>query len=244
MELDWVFYTLVASSFVAAAFNAAFAVGGAVIILATTTAVLPVAAVVPLHSGLLVGSTVGRLLMFWRHVDWGIAKPFLFGSFVGGMLGARTYFELPEQAIAIAIAIVMLVAIWLPDVKWRPKLKRPWLIVGFVHTLLSTLFAYGAVLQSVALHAGLKRRELIATMAGCLSGMSVFKLGGYAWFGFDYRPYLVLIVVAMLASFLGTWVGKRLGEHLPEKQFRFIYRVLITVTAVRLLYVSLTAADL
>ena len=76
MELDWVFYTLVASSFVAAAFNAAFAVGGAVIILATTTAVLPVAAVVPLHSGLLVGSTVGRLLMFWRHVDWGIAKPF------------------------------------------------------------------------------------------------------------------------------------------------------------------------
>ena len=80
-------------------------------------------------------------------------------------------------------------------------------------------------------------------MAGCLSGMSAFKLAGYAWFGFDYRPYLILIAVAVLAAFAGTWLGKRLGEHLPEKQFRFAYRLIITVTAVRLLYVSLTAVD-
>ena len=48
MELDWVFFVLVAGSFIAAAFNAAFAVGGAMIILAATTAVLPLVAVVPI----------------------------------------------------------------------------------------------------------------------------------------------------------------------------------------------------
>ena len=239
MELDWVFFVLVAGSFIAAAFNAAFAVGGAMIILATTTAVLPLVAVVPMHSGLLIGSTVWRVCMFWRHVDWNIVRPFLVGSLIGTTLGARTYFALPEQAIAIAIAVVMLVAIWLPEVKWRPKLKQPWAIVGFLHSLLSTLFAYGAVLHAVVLHTGLRRRELIATMAGCLSGMSVFKIAGYAWFGFDYRPYLWLICCALLASLCGTWLGKRMGENLPEKQFRIVYRVLITVTALRLLYSAL-----
>jgi len=212
------------------------------IILATTTIVLPITAVVPLHSGLLVGSTVGRVVMFWRFIDWKIVNPFLIGSFIGTALGARTYFALPENAIAIAIAIVMLLAIWLPSVSWRPKIRHPWAVVGFTHSLLSTLFAYGAVLHSVILHTGLSRRQIVGTMAGCLSGMSVFKIIGYAWFGFDYRPYLVLIAAAIAASFIGTWVGKRLSEKLPEQGFRMVFRVLITVTALRLLYTALASS--
>lgn len=239
MELDWVFATLVIASFLAAAFNAAFSAGGAMIILATTTAVLPIVAVVPMHSGLLIGSTFGRMFMFWRFIRWDIAWPFLVGSLVGTAIGARVYFELPEQVIAVAIAVVMLVAIWLPEISWRPRIRHPWAVVGFIHSLLSTLFAYGAVLHAVALHAGLNRRQMVATLAGCLSGMSVFKIAGYAWYGFDYRPYLLLIGAAVFASIVGTWLGKRLSERLPEKQFRIGYRLIITLTAIRLLYTAL-----
>ena len=214
------------------------------IVLAATPAVLPVVAVVPMHSGLLIGSTFSRMFMFWQYIRWDIARPFLFGSFFGTALGARIYFQLPEQLIAIAIAIVMLVAIWLPEISWRPKLKHPWAIVGFSHSLLSTQLPYGAVLHAVALHAGLNRRQIIATLAGCLSGMSVFKLAGYAWYGFDYRPYLLLIATAVLASFLGTWLGKRMSERLPEQAFRLAYRIIITVTALRLVYVTVAGTDM
>lgn len=236
------FATLVVASFLAAAFNAAFSAGGAMIILATTTAVLPIVAIIPMHSGLLIGSTFGRMFMFWQYIRWDIALPFLVGSLLGVMVGARVYFELPEQVIAIAIAVVMLIAIWLPEISWRPRVRHPWAIVGFLHSLLSTLFAYGAVLHAVALHAGLNRRQMVATLAGCLSGMSVFKIAGYAWYGFDYRPWLLLIGVAVLASVIGTWLGKRLSERLPEKQFRIAYRLIITITAIRLLYAALTGS--
>lgn len=240
MEADWVFVVLVCASFLAAAFNAAFSVGGAMIVLAATTAVLPVVAIVPLHSGLLIGSTFGRMFMFWRYLRWDIVRPFLVGSLFGTALGARIYFELPEQVIALAIAVVMLIAIWLPEVSWRPRIRHPWTVVGFFHSLLSTLFAYGAILHAVALHAGLNRRQMVATLAGCLSGMSVFKIAGYAWYGFDYRPYLLLIVAAVLASIVGTWLGKRLSERLPEDRFRLAYRLIITLTALRLLVTALT----
>lgn len=240
MEVDWVFVVLVCASFLAAAFNAAFSIGGAMIVLAATTAVLPVVAIVPMHSGLLIGSTFGRMFMFWRYLRWDIAWPFLVGSLFGTALGARIYFELPEQVIALAIAVVMLIAIWLPEVSWRPRIKHPWTVVGFFHSLLSTLFAYGAILHAVALHAGLNRRQMVATLAGCLSGMSVFKIAGYAWYGFDYRPYLLLIVAAVLASIIGTWLGKRLSEQLPEDRFRMAYRLIITLTALRLMVTALT----
>ena len=237
--IDAIFIVIVAGSFVASVFNAAFSAGGALIILAITSTVLPIQAIVPVHSTLLIGSTVTRIMFFWHAIDWSIVRPFLVGSLIGALLGARIYIGLPEAIIATAISVLMLVAIWLPKVSWRPRIRHPWAIVGFVHTLVSTLFAYGALLHSVILHTNLRRQQIVGTMAGALAGMSVFKIAGYAYYGFDYSPYLAVITAAVAVSFAGTAIGKRMGDKLPEDKFRFVYRVLITVTALRLLYAGL-----
>lgn len=239
-EPQLVLVVLVAGSFIAAICNAAFSAGGALIILAVTSAVLPVTAVVPIHSTLLIGSTSTRVLLFRAHIDWAIARPFLIGSAIGVFLGARVYFELPPAIIGTAIAMLMLVAIWLPDVRWRPRIPEPWFVTGVIHSLLSTLFAYGALLQSVILHAKLDRHQIVGTVGGCLTGMGIFKISAYAINGFDYRPYLPAIGAAFVASIVGTWLGKQLIDRLSERAFRLALRVLITATALRLAYTSLS----
>jgi uncharacterized membrane protein YfcA len=238
-SFDATMAVIVAGSFLASVANAVFSAGGALIILAITSVVLPIQAIVPVHSTLLIGSTATRVLFFWEHIDWKIAGPFLVGSLFGALIGARVYIELPEAVVAAAISLLMLIALWLPKVTWRPRLRHPWAIVGFIHTLISTMFAYGALLHSVILHTDLKRQQIVGTMAGGLTGMGVFKITGYIVVGFDYSPYLVTIAAAVAVSFLGTAVGKHLGNRLSEDKFRFIYRVLITITALRLLYVGL-----
>lgn len=237
---DTTFYIVVTGSFAAALANAAFSAGGALIILAVTSTVLPISAIVPIHSTLLIGSTTARAVFFWRYIDWKMAIPFLFGSAVGAAAGARIYFELPDTIIATAIGMIMLVAIWLPEMRWRPTIPQPWLFVGFLHTLLSTLFAYGAVLHSIILHTGLGRRQIVGTMAGCLTGMGVFKIAGYLLNGFDYTPYLTVIGFSIIAAICGTWVGKRVVDRISERLFRRAFRVLVTLTAVRLIYVAFT----
>ena len=203
---------------------------------------LPVWAVVPIHSTLLIGSTASRALVFREHVEWPIAGPFLVGSAIAVALASRLYFELPETAIAIAIATVMLVAIWLPAISWRPRVRHPWAVVGFIHSFLSTLFAYGALLHAVILHTGLERRQIVGTMAAALTGMSVFKILGYSLNGFDYRPFAATIALSVLAAFAGTWVGKQVIDRISEATFRFVFRALVTLTAIRLLYVTIANA--
>ena len=232
---------IIAGSFVASIFNAAFSAGGALIILAITSTVLPVQAIVPIHSTLLIGSTLTRAMFFWEYIDWKIVIPFLIGALLGAFIGAPIYIELPESVVALAIGGVMLIAIWLPSVSWRPRLRHPWAIVGFIHSLLSTLFAYGAVMHAVILHTGLNRRQIVGTMGGCLSGMSLFKIVGYASFGFDYSPYYHVIAAAVIVSLIGTAIGKMIVDKLSEQKFRMIFRVLVTVTALRLLYVGVSA---
>jgi len=236
VEFDTVFYVVVAGSFLAAVCNAAFSVGGALIVLAVTSAVLPVAAIVPIHSTLLIGSTSSRILLFWRHIDWKITFSFLVGSIVAVAIASRIYMELPDTIIATAIGILMLGAIWLPEISWRPKLKHPWTIVGFIHSFVSTLFAYGALLHAIILHTGLKRRQIVGTMAACLTGMGLFKIAAYTAGGFNYEPYLAMIAFSIAAAFLGTWVGKLVIDRVSETLFRRVFRILVTVTAIRLFY--------
>jgi uncharacterized membrane protein YfcA len=239
LDFDTTFYIIVTGSFLAALSNAAFSAGGAMIVLAVTSTVLPVAAIVPIHSTLLIGSTSTRALIFRREIDWKIAGPFLIGSLFAVAIGSRIYVELPETIIATAISVVMLIAIWLPEISWRPKLRHPWALVGFIHSLLSTLFAYGALLHAIILHTGLKRRQIVGTMAASLTGMSIFKISGYSINGFDYTPYFEIIAYSIAAAFLGTWVGKMVIDRISEGLFRTVFRALVTVTAVRLLYVGL-----
>lgn len=238
---DPAFSVLVLGSFLAALFSAAFSAGGAMIILAITTVVLPVSAVVPIHSTLLIGSTATRSVLFREYIDWSLAGPFLAGSAIGALLGARIYVELPDTIIATAISIVMIVSIWLPQINWRPNIRHPWAIVGFIHSFFSTLFAYGAALQAVILHTKLERKQIVGTMAGALFGMSVFKITGYVVVGFDYKPYFGVILAGLAVSFIGTWLGRMVVDRISEKLFRNAYRILVTATAIRLLYVNLMA---
>jgi uncharacterized membrane protein YfcA len=226
-------------SFIAAFSNAAFANGGAMIVLAVTTTVLPVSAVVPIHSALLIGSTVSRAVVFRDHIDWRITTAFLVGSVIAVIIAAPIYVSLSDEIIALAIAIVMLVAIWLPGISWRPKIKHPWVLVGFLHSFISTLFAYGAVLHAVILHTGLRRRQIVATMAASLTGMAVFKIVGYAANGFDYTPYIVAIALSIGAAFAGTWIGKLVIDRISERLFRAVFRLLVTLSALRLLYAGI-----
>lgn len=235
-------YVIVLGSFLAALVNAAFANGGAMVILAVTSTVLPVSAIVPMHSTLLLGSTASRSIVFRASIDWRIAGPFLIGSVLAVAIAARIYVELPDRVVALAIGIVMLVAIWLPSVSWRPRLRHPWVIVGFIHSFLSTLFAYGALLHAIILHTGLRRRQVVGTMAMALTGMGVFKITGYAINGFDYRPYLPVIAMSVVAAVFGTWVGKLIIDRVSEKTFRVVFRLFVTITALRLVWVSLATA--
>jgi len=69
--------------------------------------------------------------------------------------------------------------------------------------------------------------------------MQVLKIAGYALDGFDYGPYLRIMVFSIAAALLGTWVGKMVVDRISEELFRFVFRALVTVTALRLLYVGL-----
>ena len=128
----------------------------------------------------------------------------------------------------------------MPPVKLKLRLPQPFLWLGIVHTWLSAVTGLGGLLQGYLLRGKFTRQAIIGTIAGTMFWMSILKITGYIWVGFDYGPYLEMIAYATLAGFLGTWVGKRFLGFVTDDQFRLVLRCILTLMASRLFWVACT----
>lgn len=230
-----IFWLITGGCFLASFVNAAFALGGAFIMLALMTSILPINAVIPMHSTLMLGSLISRSWLFREHIHWPIVVPFSIGCVLGVTLGAQVYINLPDWLITLVIGCLML-SIWLPSLKVATNIPKPFFVVGCIHSFISTVFAYGGLFHAVILRCGLNKLQVTATIAGSLLSMALLKMAGYSTFGFDYQPYFYVIFAAIAVSFLGTWFGKRISHHISESTFRILFKSIMTLLGLRLLF--------
>ena len=64
--------------------------------------------------------------------------------------------------------------------------------------------------------------------------VEVLKSGGYAVFGFDFAAYWQHIMFGAVASIIGNYVGQRFGWLVSEELFRLVFKILVTLVALRL----------
>ncbi len=222
-------------SFIAGFVNAAFATGGVYILLFSSSSVLPLTAAVPLQTAFAAASLIARVALFWEHIDWRIVRMFFPGCLLDDGIGAWTFAALPEQVIALLLGMVLLLLILMPRLPSLP-LKRPFVLTGVVHSYLGSILGVGGVLQPLLLRTDLLKMQLTGTLAAAMLSLDVLKAPGYSAFGFGYLDFPPHIIGATIAGFAGTWAGKRFTHHVSEAQFRRVFRMLVSVVALRFIY--------
>ena len=221
--------------FVAALVNAAVATGGVYIMLAASSAVLPLAAAIPMQSALGAPSLAVRIVTFRQSINWPIVLMFAPAAAIGVAIGAQIFVSLDEGAIALLLGGLLLALVWLVPQGVTLSLPRQFLYVGGLHGCFGTIFGVGLFLQPAILRTGLNRRQITATLAVCLLGLEAMKAAGYVSFGFNYADYWPHIIAGAFAGIIGTMMGRRLGDKIPEHRFRMVFRALVTLAGLRLI---------
>ena len=233
-------FLIPAICFIGSFFSTVAGLGGGLLTLACTSLLLPVSVVVPLNGVLILAGQVTRALQFHRHIDWRITLPFIPGSLLGATLGSLIYFALPETILAFLLACVMLWFCWAPPSQaarhLAARIPQPYFWVGIVHTFLSTVAGVGALFQSMMVRSTLPKEGVVATIAGTLLFMALFKSLGYLVAGFDYTPWLTVIALSWVTGIAGTLLGKRCLNILPDRYFRLLIKTVVTLFALRLLW--------
>lgn len=220
---------LIATSLLTSALSAALGLGGGVTLIAVMAQVLPVAALVPVHGVVQLGSNAGRALVLRRHVNWPAALWFALGGLAGALLGGSIAITLPAPVLRIGLGLFILWMIWGHGPRLGHMPKRAMAAAGFVATALSMFFGAAGPIGGAVLSAlGLTRHGFVATQAMTALMMHVLKIAVFGLLGFAFAPWAGLIVLMIGAGFIGTLLGTRLLGRIPERSFRIGFRLLMT----------------
>ncbi len=228
---------LTAAAAAGAALTTALGIGGGLFLLTVMTPFIPVTALIPLHGAVQAAANGWRLLVLLRHVHWPVVMAFSLGALAGVAAASPLVARIPAAWLELVIAGFILYALWGPASPLLGSMRRL-IPVGGAVTGALTLFvgATGPLVASVIATLRLERFAHMGTFSACMLLQHTFKLIAFALVGVALADYLGLLVAMIGASLVGTLVGRLLLGHLPERLFRRVLVVVLTLLALRLLW--------
>jgi len=237
----WSFIGLNGAAFLGAFVASIAGTAGGLILLALMAMVFPPALLIPVHTIVQLGAAASLGLSRWRYMVWNWMLPFTVGTALGAAIGGRVFIGLSESVLLFILGISILVLCWVPSIARFGPEKGRFVFVGFVVTFLGVFIsATGTLLAAFTAAAAPDRRNHIASVGILMSIVHIAKLMAFGLLGISFGSYIPLIATMIATSFLGTWVGKRVMDLIPERAFRIGFQVILTVLGLRLI---LLAAD-
>lgn len=216
--------------------TAAFGIGGGVTLLALMGPIVPVAALIPVHGVVQLGSNVGRAWHLRRFAARSVVVPFLVGGLAGAVLGALLVVELPDALLKLILGAFILAMIWL-KLPAIPFGSPPVLAMGGLVSTFATMFvgATGPLVSAMLARSFTDKEHLVSNTAIAMSVQHALKVGAFGALGFAFWQWFPMIAAMIATGYLGTIGGARILARFPEATFRRAFKVLLTVLALDLI---------
>ena len=230
---------LIALSAATSFLTAAAGIGGGIILIAVMAVLTPASALIPIHGVVQIGSNFGRTLIMLREVQRFVLLPFCIGSVIGAGLGGLTAVQLSPGALKVGLGLFILWSVWAPSV--APAGRNKIVFTGAFSSFLTMCFgATGSFVSAMVKTLKLGRLEHVATHSACMSAQHLIKVIAFGLLGFNYGPYIGLIVAMIASGFVGTVLGKRLLVKMKDESFHKVLAVVLSILAARLVYEGAT----
>ena len=172
----------------------------------------------------------------WRYVKKPLILPFAIGSCIGAFAGAQIFSTLPSATLQGILGLFILIVMWTPRIGAGGPERLRFGILGAAATFLGIFVsATGTFLSPFIAHASRDRHIHVSTMVTLMAISHVTKLIAFGFVGMAIGAYIPLVVLMVIGTVIGTWFGQRALNRIPEKLFRQVFRILLTLLALRLL---------
>ena len=225
---------LVAASLVTSFISAAFGIGGGFTLIALLALLLPPAALIPVHGIVQFGSNAGRVGIMLKDVVWRPVLPFFIGTVIGAALGAMVVVQLPPWAVQLALGIFI---IWAVFAKLPPIQQRYILLGGVVSSFLTMFFgATGNFIAAMVKSMNLDPVPHVATHSLMMTFQHFVKVLIFGLIGFQFGPYMFLIIGMLISGFIGTVIGSQFLTKAGGHYFKPVLNTILFLAAARLIW--------
>ena len=242
-------FILIISALITSSLSAVIGMGGGIILLGIMAIMIPDGyMVIALHGIIQMVSNGTRTWVFKEHLKKNIIIEFFLGAIIGLTLSALIIYgimifynvhsasQIKFDYLKPIIGIYILWYIYLKGEK-KEQNNKLFIIVGFISGLSSIFIgATGPLIAPFFLNKKLNKENIIANKAACQIISHIGKIPIFIFFfNVDYIAHYNLLLPLIIVVYAGTNIGKMILSYVPEKIFQLLFKISLTIIAVRLI---------
>ncbi|MGQ0586861.1 MAG: sulfite exporter TauE/SafE family protein [Gammaproteobacteria bacterium] len=234
---------IAAVGFATAALSGVAGLGGGTILIGVLYAIgLAPTVAVPLFATVQFVSNLSRTVAYFRHVEWRAAGWFLLTAAPMPFLVAPLVAQADVNYILLLLAALILVSLLPTRDGSEPLPPVPsFVFAGFLNgTLGMFVGATGLFVGRLFLRPEWGKETVIGTLALTQTLGHLMRVLGYASAGFLVTQHHELLLPLVVAVIAGTFAGKALNQRLPEALFRRLFKAILLVLSLKLIYDGVT----
>ena len=241
---------LIISAFVTSSISAILGMGGGIILLGIMAILIPEGyMVIALHGIIQLISNTTRTYVFRKNLKKYLIKEFSIGVFFGVSLSiviimiliqlfqVSSANEIKVEILKPLIGLFIICYLFLKESKKEKKVSS-FIPLGGISGLSSIFIgATGPLIAPFFLNKNLLKEDIIANKAACQMITHATKIPLFIYFfNVNYLDEYTTLIPLIIAVFLGTIFGKRLLQFIPETLFKKIFKIVLFIIAIRLIF--------
>jgi uncharacterized membrane protein YfcA len=180
-------------------------------------------------------SNLAKIYFFHEGIDKKIVIKLGIPAVIFVTIGALLTNYIPQKSIELGMNVLILIlAIYLISghSKSLKETNSNLYLGGTISGFLAGLIGTGGAIRGIILTAfNLEKNVFIATSAMIDLGVDSSRAAVYISNGYFSKEHLILIPFLILISIVGSYVGKRILQYIPEKAFHYVVLGVIGATA-------------
>jgi len=200
--------------------------GGAVIMLPVLVWAVGIRDAIPILTIAQLIGNLSRVVFNKRELEWRVVWRFALGAVPAAVIGGIIFATAPAAALVRLLGVFLIMMVVYRHTRWGENAKLP--LKGFVPLgaasgiLSATMGTVGPFAAPFFLSYGLVKGAYIGTEAMTAVIMHITKLGVYGSYALVGVRTLQIGLAIGVVMILGTYLGKRLLDRVPEKIFPYI----------------------
>ncbi len=185
---------------------------------------------------LTVAQLMGNLSRVWLNrteLDMAVVRRFAVGAVPTAILGGIVFATAPAGVLVRVLGVFLLLTVGYRHTAWGKRARitlRGFTVLGAVSAFISAIVgSVGPFMAPFFLAYGLLKGAYIGTEALATVVMHVTKLGVYGGYSLLTVRVVAVGIAIGLVMFVGSWLGKRLLDKVPERLFPYIIEGVLVV---------------
>jgi hypothetical protein len=185
-------------------------------------------------------ANVGKVVSWWREVDWRAFAAYAIPGVPAAALGARTLLILPSSWVDAALGAFFLLMIptrhWLDAHRLRINLWQLAIAGALIGFLTGIVISTGPLSVPAFTAYGLTKGAFLSTEAATSLMLFVTKVATFREFGALPLPSIIRGLLIGAAVITGTFVGKAVVQRMSIRAFQFVLDGVLLCSGLSLLW--------